>query len=174
MRLPTTEIWRGEEAAMEALKKNGERGVFEGRVRGRIQLVVDSAAGRRTLRNLWGFNPVRQQELFRWNDGRGLPESTFVGGKYLSPSSYLGGVGETLVNVVMSEFGKWNPVSEEETGRDDATEIKTKEIYQSEAGVQFHRLTGRANSIRTVGGPEEFVPGVPFTSDIIWRAVFPK
>lgn len=174
MGFSTVEMWNRQKAAREELRKKGVEDVFKAGVRNKIKLVIDSAVGRRTFRNLWGLNLVRQQELFHWNYGLGLfPDSTFVGGRRFGIYSDLGELGEELVSNVMDEFGGYGLVSEEEKGHKES-KIETRTVYKSGAGVEFHRLAYRINRIQKVGDREEWVPGFPPTYDISWHVVFPK
>lgn len=172
MALSTIESWNHYKAAEEHLKGGGLKDSYEERIRGRIRLVVDSSAGRRTLRNLWGLKPVRQQELFKWEDGGGLfPESTFVGGRHFDFHSEAGELGEELVGTVINEFGDAGTISEQQEEHDNSV-IKTTLVLGSESGVAFRRTSYRENRRLRDGDVEEFVPGFLPTFAFFWDVVF--
>lgn len=174
MGLSTVELWNREIDARQDLEQSGETDVHKARIRDRIQLVVDSASGHRTFRNLWGLKPVRKQELFHWIGDDGLfPSRSYVGGKGLGINSLLGGVGEGLAEEVMDEFGERDQVSVTEEGHTKPTIIST-DIYRSQKGIEFHRIAYRENRRIHVSDPEAWIPGIPATFDISWFAVFPK
>lgn len=159
----TIEQWQQLDNAERELRESGLEASLEQRVKNRIQMVLDSASGTRTPRNLWGLLPIGKQELFRWNDGADIfPDTTKVAGKRI-PYTELGELGEILVDKVLNSLGVDSLTSVHEEAHINRS-IREKDVYSLPGSpIEFHRIEWRTDG----GG----VPGFPSTYQIVLQVV---